>query len=369
MGRDDDEEEEGAGGGGYDAGAKGSSPFGCVETPLHAIGAVLAQAKGGAGHKLTFEPGCADLNCARDPALLQAASAAAGGDGVDQVVVLLGISQDFEGEGHDRTNTSLPGAQEELLVSVARAAAAKGKPVAVVFMNGGIVSVDSLPSLPVAVVEAWYPGIRGSAALADALFGRSNRWGKLPVTVYRSSFSKQVKMTEMSFTRGLGRSYKYWAGDAPLFPFGLGLSYTTFSLVWQGAPGPEPPPPPPPATIHGIDDTLKLDVRVANTGNLDGDEVIFVYHVPKTLPSASAPVPLPKRKLVDFRRVAVARGASVAVSFTVPAASLGLASDATGDIMLFPGKHELVVDRGHGPVLTLAVDVVADAPVMIESLF
>ena len=147
------------------------SPFGCVETPLHAIGSLLAPVR---DHQLMFEPGCADLDCARDPSLIRAASAAAGQ--ADQVVVLLGIDEHFEGEGHDRTDTALPGAQAELLMSVA--AAADGKPAVVVFLNGGIVSVDSLPSLRVAAVEAWYPGIRGSAAIADALFGRTNRFGK-----------------------------------------------------------------------------------------------------------------------------------------------------------------------------------------------
>ena len=90
----------------------------------------------------------------------------------------------------------------------------------------------------------------------------------MPVTIYKSSFVHQVKMTEMSFTRGLGRTYKYWSGDPPLFPFGFGLSYTTFSLAWRGSGAPAP------VVVHSTNDTLTLSVDVANTGGVAGDEVL-----------------------------------------------------------------------------------------------
>jgi hypothetical protein len=141
----------------------------------------------------------------------------------DQLVIMLGISSNIETEGHDRTNTTLPGMQEELALQLL----ALNKPTVVVLLNGGIVSVDALlakalPSNPPAIVEAWNPGIRGGVAIAKALFGVTNRWGKLPVTVYASSFSSLVDMLDMSMTSGLGRSYKYWTGPTPLFQFGHG---------------------------------------------------------------------------------------------------------------------------------------------------
>jgi len=434
----------GAGVSGHPAGG-----FDCVTTPLQAIGAITDDPP-------SYSAGCLSMKC-DDPitSKLSIAAAVRAAEAADQVVLLVGLSQEIEGEGRDRVDNSLPGAQLDLVKAVVGASA--GKPVVVVMLNGGIVSIDELvgagaaagvgagtctvenstdyyipnqgpsgatdsaalccalcgaggarwkpyytwqqgspgqcyckasagerrhgsgvtsgscgpapPTPPpwtaegVAVVEAWYPGIEGGRALADALFGKVNRWGKLPVTIYSSTFSEQVDMLEMSFTAGLGRTYKFWRGDAALWEFGAGLSYTDFALAWEGG-GQEPPAA---EVVTSLNDTVTLEFEVANTGaELPGEEVVFVFHQPLSVPGA--PAPLPIKQLVAFRRVALAQGASVSLSVVVPAADLGLVDDA-GSTVLFPGEHALVLSRGHGPTLTLHVTVQCEQPLVIETLF
>ena len=141
-----------------------------------------------------YAPGCDRIECDNASSLIPEAAAVAAK--ADQVILLMGLYEHLEGEGNDRTNTTLPGAQQQLIDAVV-AAVAPGTPVVVVLVNGGILSVDAVVGgKEVALVEAWYPGVRGAAALADAIFGVTNRFGKLPVTVYRDSFSAQVRRND-----------------------------------------------------------------------------------------------------------------------------------------------------------------------------
>jgi beta-glucosidase-like glycosyl hydrolase len=336
--------------------AQPAGGFDCVTTPLQAIGALTDAPP-------SYSAGCPSMQC-DDPitSKLSIAAAVRAAKAADQVVLLVGLSQKIEGEGRDRADNSLPGAQLDLVRAVV--GASEGKPIAVVMLNGGIVSIDELVGAEgVAVVEAWYPGIEGGRALADALFGKVNRWGKLPVTIYSSTFSEQVDMLEMSFTAGLGRTYKFWRGDAALWEFGAGLSYTDFELAWEG--GRQEPPAA--VVVTSLNDTVTLEFGLANTGaELPGEEVVFVFHQPLSVPGA--PAPLPIKQLVAFRRVALAQGASASLSVAVPSAELGLVDDA-GSTMLFPGEHALVLSRGHGPTLTLHVTVQCGQPLVIETLF
>ena len=333
----------------------------CVTSPLAAIAAV-------SGGATTTAPGCSDgVPCSPSQQQQSFADAVAVAQAADQLVIVLGISSDIEREGYDRTNTTLPGAQEELALRLL----ALCKPTVVILLNGGILSVDkllaaALPSNPPAIVEAWYPGIRGGPAIAKALFGVTNRWGKLPVTVYDSTFSDSVNMTDMSMTAGLGRTYKYWSGPQPLFEFGHGLSLTSFALAWTA------PAPPKSVTVQSAAAALTLSVSLENTGGRDGDEVVMLYHVPSASvqrPPQEALLPLPHRKLLDFRRVALARSASATTVFSLNASSLGLV-DTEGNTYLYPGTHELRVDRGPttADALRLTVHVDAAEPILVDTL-
>ena len=332
----------------------------CATSPFAAISNV-------SGGATATAPGCSDgVPCS--PLLQQRsfAEAIAVAKAAEQLVLMLGISSNIETEGHDRTNTTLPGMQEELALRLL----ALHKPTVVVLLNGGIVSVDrllaaALPSNPPAIVEAWNPGIRGGPAIAKALFGLTNRWGKLPVTIYDSSFSDSVKMTDMSMTSGLGRTYKYWVGSKPLFEFGHGLSLSSFALAWAE------PAQPSSVTVTNLT-ALELKVSLKNTGAIRGDEVVMMYHVPSTgvqRPPQEARLPLPHRKLLDFRRVALAPAASTPLAFSLNVSSLGLV-DSEGNTYLYPGEHELRLDRGPSTddALSLTVHVDAPGPILVDTL-
>jgi len=323
----------------------------CTTSPFGAIDSV-------GGGLTTSAIGCSDGVACTNTSLFAEALATA--QGAEQLVIMLGLSANIESEGKDRTSTTLPGMQEELAMQLL----ALKKPTVVVLLNGGIVSVDRLAasSASCAIVEAWYPGIQGAQALAKALFGVTNKWGKLPVTVYDSSFSDSVQMVDMSMTSGLGRTYKYWLGPPPLFPFGHGLSLTTFALHWRGARQPTP------VKVSSSSATLTLEIVVNNTGTREGDEVVMVYHVPRSVQRPPLEtIRLPHRRLVDFERVSLAANAAAYLTFQLNTSCLGLV-DSEGNTYLYPGAHELRLDRGHGDELALQVSVATSGPVLLDML-
>ena len=148
-----------------------------------------------------------------------------------------------EGEGTDRSSTwrrwtddpaqalGLPGAQEALFGNIS----ALGKPTAVVLINGGQIAVDSIAASNASLIEAFYPGQAGAAAIASVLFGTYNPCGKLDQTIYAKSFASEVKWWDTRLrphAESLGRTHMFYTGQ-PLYNFGLGLSFTTFQLSWS----------------------------------------------------------------------------------------------------------------------------------------
>ena len=222
----------------------------------------------------------------------------------DAVIMVLGLSPRLEGEemrvkldgfeGGDRTSLSLPAVQEELLEAVL----ATGKPVIVVLMNGSPVASLQAQEKAAAVLLAGYPGVEGGNAVADVIFGDYNPAGRLPVTYYRS-VDQLPPFEEYDMT---SRTYRYFTGE-PLYPFGYGLSYTTFD--YSGLELPE-------KSLAGSDVTVR--VTVTNTGPMAGDEVVQLY-----LTDEKASTPRPVRQLAGFRRVQLEPGESRAVEFVIRA--------------------------------------------------
>jgi beta-glucosidase len=141
----------------------------------------------------------------------------------DAVVAVVGLSPEMEGEqgdGNERTRLSIPRVQEKLL----EALFAAGKPVVLVLLGGSPMAIGPIAEKAAAVLLGWYPGGEGGAAIADVLFGDENPAGRLPVTFYAS----ETQLPEFRDYRMKGRTYRYFDG-APLWPFGFGLSYTTFA--------------------------------------------------------------------------------------------------------------------------------------------
>jgi len=212
-------------------------------------------------------------------------------------VVIMGLGErlGISGEGFDRSSLDLPGNQEELLEAVA----ATGKPVVLVLENGRPLTIDWAKQHIPAILEAWYPGEFGGTAIAETLFGDNNPAGRLTIT-----FPQSVGQLPDYYDADPSRVWKYIDNNGkPLFPFGFGLSYTTFRynhLFVQA----------PPPGSHG---DIQVTVNVTNTGDRAGDEVAQLY-----LREDVSSVETPARALKGFSRIHLMPGEAKTVSFTVP---------------------------------------------------
>jgi len=256
----------------------------------------------------------------REEALAAAKSA-------DVVVMMMGLSPRLEGEempvevpgfkGGDRVDLGLPRVQEELIQAVA----AIGKPVVLVLLSGSAVAVNWAAEHVPAIVEAWYPGQAAGTALADVLFGKYNPAGRLPVTFYKSA----DEIPPFSNYNMGGKTYRYFRGE-PLFPFGHGLSYTTFTYSNLRIP----------SSVR-TGEHIAVAVDVTNSGRRDGEEVVQLYVIDL---EASAPVPI--RSLQGFQRVQLKAGEKKTVSFTLTPRQISLI-DAESKRVVEPGSFELSV--------------------------
>ena len=266
----------------------------------------------------------APVNNTPDPAAIAAAKNA------DVVVAVVGITSRLEGEempvdqpgfsGGDRTNLEMPKPEEDLVQAVA----ATGKPLVVVLMNGSALGVNWEKAHANAILEAWYSGEEGGAAVAETLSGKNNPAGRLPVTFYQDVH----QLPHFEDYSMKGRTYRYFEGE-PLWPFGHGLSYTTFSYSDLTLPN---------STINA-GDPLDASVNVTNTGKVAGDEVVQLYLEFPDVPGA------PIRALRGFQRVYLEPGASQKVEFHLSPRDLSMVSDL-GDIIVAERKYTVSVGGG-----------------------
>ena len=243
------------------------------------------------------------------------AEAVAAARAADAVVLVLGEREDMSAEASSRSSIDLPGAQLALAQAVTRAARAAGKPAAVVLMNGRPLSTPWLADSAGAVVESWFLGVEHGNAVADVLFGDYNPAGRLPMTVPRSVGQVPMYYNHANTGRpGVAADHytsKYIdAPWTPLYPFGYGRSYTTFTYRALQ---------PSAASVHftGPGDSLGVSVEVTNTGSRAGDEVVQLY-----VRDDVASVVRPVRELKGFRRVTLRAGESRVVRFTLHADDL-----------------------------------------------
>ncbi len=228
----------------------------------------------------------------------------------DAVVMVMGLSPRLEGEempvriegfkGGDRLTLDIPQVQRDLMEKVA----ALGKPTVLVLMNGSAVACTWARDHVPAIVEAWYPGEAGGTALADVLFGDYNPAGRLPVTFYKS-VDDLPPFTDYAMK---GRTYRYFTGE-PLYPFGYGLSYTTFAYRNLRRPKKISP-----------DQPIVISAEVENTGAVAGEEVAQLYI---STPGAQWPSPL--RSLVGFQRIKLQPHERRTVQFHLEAKQVPLA--------------------------------------------
>ncbi|HYD53543.1 MAG TPA: glycoside hydrolase family 3 N-terminal domain-containing protein [Gemmatimonadaceae bacterium] len=245
----------------------------------------------------------------------------------DAVVLVLGEHHDMSAESRNRTSLDLPGVQ----LALAQAVVATGKPVAVVLMNGRPLSIPWLAQHAPAIVESWFLGVQTGPALADVLFGDYNPGGKLPVsfpyTVGQVPIYYNHKNTGRPATADRWTSKYIDAPFTPLYPFGHGLSYTTFAY---GEP-----------TLGAREiratDSLVVTVEVTNTGARAGDEVVQLY-----LRDDVASVTRPVRELKGFERVTLRAGERRTVRFVLRPDALAF-HDADLRRVIEPGTFTLWV--------------------------
>lgn len=235
----------------------------------------------------------------------------------DVVIVVAGIE---EGEFRDRAFLSLPGYQEEMIQRVA----ATGKPVVVVLVGGSAITMNSWMHSVSSIMHVWYPGNEGGHAVADVLFGDYNPAGRLPITF--PIHESQLPLYYNHKPTGRGDDYNNLTGK-PLFPFGFGLSYTTFryhDLIIEQ-----------PEILSNGSTTIRFSVT--NTGNYDGDEVVQLY-----IKDLVASVARPVMELKGFQRVFLKQGETKQLAFSITPELLNMLNEKM-ERVVEPGKFRIML--------------------------
>jgi beta-glucosidase len=248
----------------------------------------------------------------------------------DVVIAVVGITPQLEGEesdssdpgffGGDRLDLNLPRPQQVLLESVA----ATGKPLIVVLTNGSALAVNWAQEHAAAILEAWYPGEEGGAAVANVLSGEYNPAGRLPVTFYQSV----AQLPPFGNYSMAGRTYRYFT-EQPLYPFGYGLSFSSFNYSDAKVSQEQ----------VAADGTVTVSVRITNTGSIPGDEVVQLYLAHPGVEGA------PIRALAGFQRIHLDPAVSKTVDFTLRDRDLSIV-DETGARRIVPGAVDVWIGGG-----------------------
>ncbi len=283
--------------------------------------------------KVVMQDRHGDSNCTlhwEEPGLPLAWEALQAARWADHVVLVMGLTARLEGEemrglelegfnAGDRTSLDLPAVQRSLI----RQIAATGKPVTLVLMTGSAVSITREQEIVPAILQAWYGGEAAGEAVADVLFGDYNPAGRLPVTFYRSVDDLPTfENYDMA-----GRTYRYFEEEV-LYPFGYGLSYTTFSydnLILEKDEITE-------------DGTITVSVDLTNAGKRDGEEVVQLY-----IRDMESEEVRPLKDLRGFERVPVKAGQTIVVTMNLGPDELAYYDTAVGDYLVEPGLYEIMV--------------------------
>ncbi|HEY4095108.1 MAG TPA: beta-glucosidase BglX [Baekduia sp.] len=281
----------------------------------------------------TFTEGCkmvdADLydpanECPSDAGFADAVAAA---EAADQVVLALGETRGQSGEAEVRSVLDLPGRQQDLIDAIK----ATGKPFSVVLFNGRPLTLGKVDAAAPAILEAWFPGIEAGNAVADVLFGKVNPGGKLPVSFPQSVGQVPIYYNHDPTGRPCDATSKYNSRYrdlptcAPLYPFGYGLSYTSFKVDNLALSTKTMSP-------RG---SVMASVDVQNTGSRAGDDVVQIY-----LHDPVASLEQPVRRLRGFQRVTLQPGEKQTVRFRLDASDVGF-YDNGGRFTVEPGEIDL----------------------------
>jgi len=303
---------------------KGDGDWDSIETVLGAI------RRNNTGGKVLYAKGC-DVDSTNRSEFVDAVAAARQ---ADAVILVLGESWNMTGEAACRTSIDLPGCQTDLLREIKTI----GKPVILVLLNGRPLALEAEDSLANAILEAWFPGTEGGKAVGDVLFGQHNPGGKLPVTFPRNVGQVPIFYAEKNTGRPLDpakpkEEYKSSYLDCPndpLYPFGFGLSYTTFKI---SAPQLS-------QTTLRPGQEITVTTTVSNVGKRAGAEVVQMY-IRDLVGSVTRPV----LELKGFKRIQLKPGENQTVSFEIGEKELTfLRKDMTwgtepGEFLVFVGPN------------------------------
>jgi beta-glucosidase len=276
------------------------------------------------GATVNYAQGC-DTSCTSTAGFGAAVSAA---QASDVTVVVVGEPAAYSGEASSRSDISLPGQQ----LALVQAIAATGKPYVVVLMNGRPLTISWLADNAPALLESWFPGTEGGNAVADVLFGKVNPGGKLPMSFPRNVGQIPISYNELPTGRPYDPNNKYTSKyldvpNTPQYPFGYGLSYTTFALSNLHLP----------AGSVSTSGTLTVSADVINTGSVAGDDVAQLY-----IHQDGTSILQPIRRLDGFQRVTLAPGQTKTVTFTLGPSNIGFYNNQ-GQFEVDPGTVNVYV--------------------------
>ncbi len=289
--------------------------------------------------EINFIRGCGFND--RDSSEFNAAIEAA--ENSDIVVMVLGEQKEMSGEATSKTNLDLPAIQENLLKKIFAAQ----KPVVVVLMNGRPITINWISEYIPAVVEAWYPGNQAGNAIAQVLFGEYNPSGKLTVTFPRSTGQIPIYYYQKSTGRPFNENDKYTSKyldspNTPLYPFGFGLSYSSFRYsdikVSKNK-------------IKKADSTT-VSVNVTNTGRFPGEEVVQLY-----IRDEFASITRPIKELKGFQKIKLVPGETKNVKFDITPAMLSF-PDKDFKPVVEPGKFTLMVGGSSDELISSSFDII-----------
>lgn len=205
-------------------------------------------------------------------------------------------------------------------------------------------------------------GFFGARSIARTIFGHSNRWGKLPITIYSEETANSFDMLDFEMAKAPGRTYRYFTGE-PLFPFGYGLSYTKFKLEHQNQHEPHS------TLMMTLDSAPKnVSIKATNVGDVAGDEVIMAFFraetgtIPKNDPASAL-----KKQLFDFERVTLNPGESTVVTFRINPKTLQV-FDHSGNGVLYAGNYTLEFTNGVDETVPVSVSTTLEGGAKMKTL-